>query len=272
MTDLANATTFLFVPGDRPDRFAKAASSGADVVILDLEDAVAPDNKADALRAVIEAFTASPVALSAIVRVNTHAAYLTHELAELTALVSNPSHGLLGIMLPKTETADEVQTIHRMLGLPVIALIETAAGVANAHEIARAEGVERLAFGAVDFARDIDATESAVFDFARAQIVIASRAAGLDAPIDSPCVSIDDADVIGAESRRASGFGFTAKMCIHPAQLPAVLSGFAPSVDQVAWAERVVALEGSATALDGEMIDKPVVDRAKSILRRAGHA
>lgn len=272
MTDLANATTFLFVPGDRPDRFAKAASSGADVVILDLEDAVAPDNKAIALAAVIEALTSSTVELNAVVRVNTHAAYMTPELAELSALVSNPAHGLLAIMLPKVETADEVETIYRMLGLPVIALIETAAGVANAQEIARAEGVERLAFGAVDFARDIDAIEPAVFDFARAQVVIASRAAGLDAPIDSPCVSIDDSSVITAESRRASAFGFTAKMCIHPAQLPAVRAGLAPTADQVAWAEKVVSLEGSATALEGEMIDKPVVDRAKSILRRVGRA
>jgi citrate lyase subunit beta/citryl-CoA lyase len=276
MTDLANATTFLFVPGVRPDRFAKAVASGADLVILDLEDAVAPENKGDALHAVIDALDAAPTGVEtqirAIVRINTHALYMGLDLAALGRLVGQPDHGLLGIMLPKTETADEVEAVSRLLGVPVIPLLETAAGVANANEIAHAEGVSRLAFGAVDFARDIDATESAVFDFARAQIVIASRAAGLDAPIDSPCVSIDDADVIGAESRRASGFGFTAKMCIHPAQLPAVLAGFTPTDEQVAWATQVVALEGSATALDGEMIDKPVVDRARIILRRAGHA
>lgn len=274
MTDLANATTFLFVPGDRPDRFAKAVASGADLVILDLEDAVAPENKGDALRAVIDALGVAPAGVEsqirAIVRINTHALYMGLELAALSRLVAQPDHGLLGIMLPKTETADEVVAVHRLLGVPVIALLETAAGVANANDIARAEGVSRLAFGAVDFARDLDATEPAVFDFARAQIVIASRAAGLDAPIDSPCVSIDDASVISAESHRAAGFGFTGKMCIHPKQIAHVVAGFAPTEQQMAWAQRVVALDGGAAQLDGAMIDKPVVDRAKRILERGG--
>ena len=273
MTDLAYATTFLFVPGDRPDRFAKAVSSGADAVILDLEDAVAPENKADALDAVIDALGVAPTGVAsqvrAIVRINTHALYMGLELAALSELVTKPNHGLLGIMLPKTETADEVVAVHRLLGVPVIALLETAAGIANANDIARAEGVSRLAFGAVDFARDLDATETAVFDFARSQIVIASRAAGHDAPIDSPCVSIDDAAAIRTESQRAAGFGFTGKMCIHPSQIEHVTAGFAPTDQQVAWAERVVALEGGAARLGDEMIDKPVVDRAKRILERA---
>ena len=274
MTDLASATTFPFVPGDRPDRFAKAVESGADLVILDLEDAVAPENKGDALHAVIDALGAAPAGVQAqiraIVRINSHALYMGLEVAALGRLVGQPDHGLLGIMLPKTETADEVEAVSRLLGVPVIPLLETAAGVVNANEIARAEGVSRLAFGAVDFARDLDATEPAVFDFARAQIVMASRAAGLDAPIDSPCVSIDDASVISAESHRAAGFGFTGKMCIHPKQIAHVAAGFAPTEQQIAWAQRVVALDGGAAQLDGEMIDKPVVDRAKRILERGG--
>lgn len=277
---VGNAITLLFVPGDRPDRFVKAATSGADLVILDLEDAVAPDNKVDALAAVIVALTNAPLTnadstsgatahFRAIVRVNAHSLYWGAELAALSSLVAIPNHGLLGIMLPKTELPDEAETVYRMLGLPVIALIETAAGVANALDIARAEGVERLAFGAVDFARDLDATDPSVFDVARAQIVIASRAAGLAAPIDSPCVSIDDAVVVEAEAARAAGFGFTGKMCIHPSQIAPANAGFAPTSAQVAWAERVVALEGGATALDGQMVDKPIVDRAKRILERA---
>ncbi len=277
---VAHATTLLFVPGDRPERFAKAVASGADLVILDLEDAVAPDNKVDALAHVVDALTNDPLTnadstsgapahVRAIVRVNAHSRYLGAELAALSSLVATPNHGLLGIMLPKTELPDEAETVYRMLGLPVIALIETAAGVANALEIARAEGVERLAFGAVDFARDLDATDPVVFDFARAQIVIASRAAGLVGPIDSPCVSIDEAVIVEAEAVRAAGFGFTGKMCIHPSQIAPANAGFAPTAAQIAWAERVVSLEGGATSLDGEMVDKPIVDRAKRILERA---
>ena len=269
---VAHATTFLFVPGDRPDRFAKAVDSGADVVILDLEDAVALTNKVDALAHVIDALTSSSSRVRALVRVNAHASYLAQELVALRALVAQPDHGLLGVMLPKSESAYDVEQIHRQLGLPVVALIETASGVANANDISRAQGVARLAFGAVDFARDVNATEPAVFDAARAQIVIASRAAGLAAPIDSPSVSIQDVDLVETESRRSAAFGFGAKMCIHPAQVAAVVAGFTPTDEQVAWATQVVTLEGSATQLDGEMIDKPVVDRAKSILRRKERA
>jgi citrate lyase subunit beta/citryl-CoA lyase len=269
---VAHATTFLFVPGDRPDRFAKAVDSGADVVILDLEDAVALTNKVDALAHVIDALTPGSASIRALVRVNAQATYLAQELVALRALVAQPDHGLLGVMHPKTESTNDLEAMYRELGLPVVALIETAAGIANANDIARAPGVARLAFGAVDFARDVNATEPAVFDVARAQIVIAARAAGLVAPIDSPAVSIHDFDLVETESRRAAAFGFGAKMCIHPAQVPAIVAGFTPSDDQVAWATQVVALEGSATQLDGEMIDKPVVDRAKSILRRTDRA
>ena len=271
---IANATTFLFVPADRPDRFAKAFLSGADLVILDLEDAVAPNAKVDALRAVTDAL-ASPHAdipggtLRAIVRVNADPAHLGPELEAVRKLARHPQHGLLALMVPKAERAHEIaEVISEAGGLPVIPLIETALGLVNANDIATVPGVARLAFGAVDFARDLDATEPAIFDVARAQIAIASRAAGLVGPIDSPCVSINDADVIVRESRRAAAFGFTGKMCIHPSQLEHVTAGLAPTAEQVAWAERVVSLEGGATALDGQMIDKPVVDRAKGILDR----
>lgn len=276
---IANATTFLFVPGNRPDRFAKAFLSSADLVILDLEDAVAADAKADALRAVTDALTTphegipgegeSGGTLRAIVRVNADPARLGAELEALRMVASHPQHALLGLMLPKAERAHEIAEVISLAGgLPVIPLIETALGLVNVNEIAGAPGVARLAFGAVDFARDLDATEPAVFDHARAQMVISSRAAGLTAPIDSPCVSIDEGDVIVGESRRAAAFGFAGKMCIHPSQLEHVNAGFAPTADQVAWAEQVVALEGGAAQLNGQMIDKPVVGRAKSILDR----
>jgi citrate lyase subunit beta/citryl-CoA lyase len=270
---VAHATTFLFVPGDRPDRFAKAANSGADVVILDLEDAVANHQKAHALAHVVAALT-TPHAeipggtLRAIVRVN--ADDLSGDIALLSNVGEREENGLIGIMLPKAEDEESVrQIITAMHGVPVIPLIETARGLVNVNEIAASPGVARLAFGAVDFGRDLDATDPAVFDFARAQIVIASRAAGLVGPIDSPCVSIDDTAIILAESTRARDFGFTGKMCIHPGQCAHVASGFVLTPEQVEWARKVVRLEGSATKLDGQMVDKPIVDRAKRILERA---
>lgn len=270
---VANATTFLFVPGDRPDRFAKAVASGADLVILDLEDAVANHRKADALAHVVAALTSSHAdipggTLRAVVRVN--ADQLSNDVAWLGSVNDGAEKGLRGIMLPKAEDSESIaQLVTAMRGVPVIPLIETARGLVNANKIAAVPGVARLAFGAVDFARDLDATDPVVFDVARAQIVIASRAAGLVGPIDSPCVSIDDAFVVEAEAARAAGFGFTGKMCIHPSQIAPVNAGFAPTAVQVEWAERVVAFEGGATALDGQMVDKPIVDRAKRILERS---
>jgi citrate lyase subunit beta/citryl-CoA lyase len=272
---VAYATTLLFVPGDRPDRFAKAANSGADLVILDLEDAVASQLKSDALAHVVAALTSSHAdipggILRCVVRVNNVPALLGPELDALRTVASNSNGALVGIMLPKAENAHAIADVISVVdGVPVIPLIETALGLVNANEIAAVPGVARLAFGAVDFGRDLDATEPAVFDFARTQIVIASRAAGLVGPIDSPCVSIDDNAVILAESTRARDFGFTGKMCIHPGQCTNVAKGFVLTPEQVEWARKVVKLEGSATKLDGQMIDKPIVARAKRILERA---
>jgi citrate lyase subunit beta/citryl-CoA lyase len=269
------ASTWLFVPGNRPDRFNKAMASGADVVIFDLEDAVAASEKTDARRAVGLALTQPSKdvyseCMHGVVRVNSLPELLEADLDDLKEVLKVPSHGLRGVMVPKVEDPSQVAYVVEALGdIPVIPLIETALGIVNVNAIAFATGVSRMAFGAVDFARDVDATHRSLFDSARAQIVIASAAAGLVAPIDSPCVSIRDQKVIKRETKRAAACGFTAKMCIHPEQLDTVMRGLYPSKEQVAWAVRVVELEGGATQLDGEMIDKPVVDRAKRILQRA---
>ena len=155
-------------------------------------------------------------------------------------------------------------------GLAIVALIESARGLVNAKEIAAVPGVTRLGFGAVDFGVDVDATHERVLDYARAQIVIASSAAEIAAPVDSPSLSIKDGEVVSAEALRAREFGFGGKLCIHPAQVELVHSAFAPTAEQVAWAQKVIGLEGGASQLDGVMIDKPVVDRAKRILSRVG--
>lgn len=270
---VAGAVTALFVPGDRPDRFAKAASSGADVVIMDLEDAVAPEMKQAALAAVIEALS-GPDGLRALVRVNAvGTATYEDEITALLALANHAGHGLAGIAIPKAEDPVAVQHVGEALppGLDLVPLIESAAGLVRAFELAAVPAVTRLAFGAIDFVLDIDAEAiDGVLDYVRAQLVIASRAAGVAAPLDSPSVDIRDLERVRAAARAARSFGFGGKLCIHPAQLDEVAAAFAPTAEDIAWAQRVIGASGGAVQLDGQMIDRPVTDRANRILVRAG--
>ncbi len=274
----ASAVTALFVPGDRPERFAKAAGSGADVVIIDLEDAVAEDSKSEALTAVLAALTPEreqdAAAISALVRVNP-AGSPTHdqEIHALLSLTGMQGHGLLGVVVPKAEDIAMLNALARTLParLAFVPLIESALGLVHAMEIASIESVTRLAFGAIDFALDIDADSGDRYlDHARAQLVVASRAAGIAAPLDSPSVEIKDVSMIVESARSARKFGFGGKLCIHPNQLAPVVEAFTPTEHDVSWAESVVGAEGAARQIAGQMIDRPVVERAKKILIRAG--
>lgn len=272
---VANATTLLFVPGDRPERFVKAHQSGADLIIIDLEDAVGPENKSMALNEVVTALTGSHQEipggrLTALVRIDS--AYAEEHLAAMKTISESAHHGLLGVMIPKAETAGHIKAAVSVLSadLAIVPLIESALGLVNVNDIANVPGVTRLGFGAVDFGVDTDATHERVTDYARANIVIASRATGIAAPVDSPSLSIKDVDVVSQEAQRAREFGFAGKLCIHPAQVEPVKNSFLPSAEQIAWAKEVVGLEGGASQHNGVMIDKPVVDRAKRILAQAG--
>lgn len=269
---VANATTLLFVPGDRPERFVKAHQSGADLIIIDLEDAVGPENKAMALSETVTALTTSQadIRLTALVRIDSNLA--AEHLAALKLVSEAENNGLLGVMIPKAETAQQIQDAVNELPaeLAIVPLIESALGLVNVNEIAHVAGVTRLGFGAVDFGVDTDATHERVTDYARANIVIASRAAGIAAPVDSPSLSIKDVDLVTADAQRAREFGCGGKLCIHPAQVEPVKTSFRPSEEQIAWAQEIVGLEGGASQHNGVMIDKPVVDRAKRILARAG--
>ncbi|WP_050055084.1 HpcH/HpaI aldolase/citrate lyase family protein [Pseudarthrobacter siccitolerans] len=270
------AVTALFVPGDRPDRFAKAAAAGAGVVIIDLEDAVALDAKSAALAAAVEAVAPSDggAAVRALVRVNPQGS--GHYDADITLLLSavrTPGSGLLGIVVPKAEDAGALRQLRADLPkhLALVPLVESALGVVNAVELARVPGVTRLAFGAIDFALDIDADGGDRFlDHARAQLVLASRAAGIAAPLDSPSTDIKDTGKVADSARLARNFGFGGKLCIHPAQLAAVQGTFAPAEADVEWALSVIRAEGGAAQVDGQMIDRPVTERARRILQRAG--
>jgi len=256
-----NCRSYLFVPGNRPERFDKALASGADAVIVDLEDAVPPDQKDAARRSVSGWLTAAkPV----VVRIN--AADTPWHRDDL-AVCHQP--GVSAVMVAKAERAEALAALQ--LGVPLLPLIESAAGIDQARAIAAVPGVQRLAFGAIDF--QLDLNMRATFDellFFRSQIVLASRLANVAAPIDSPSVSIDDVAEVELDAQRARRLGFGAKLCIHPRQVEAVNRSFSPTEAEVAWARRVLAIAagsgGAAVALDGKMIDKPVILRAQAIL------
>lgn len=259
--------SLLFVPASRPERFAKALAAGADGVIIDLEDAVAPADK-DSARAGLAAWLdpAHPV----LVRVN--AADTPWFVADLE-LLARP--GVSAVVLPKAEHADDILVASRAGGgLAVLPLIESALGFEQRLALAHTDMVERLIFGQIDFQADMNmrCTEEELLPF-RVALVLASRLAGIAAPIDGPCVAIDDAGVLEADALRARRLGFGGKLCIHPRQVAVVNRCFAPSAEEVAWAQRVVAADaasgGAAVAVDGKMVDRPVVLRAQGILAEA---
>jgi citrate lyase subunit beta/citryl-CoA lyase len=266
---LAAATSLLFVPGHRPDRFAKAAAAGAGAIILDLEDAVAPEAKDEAREHVVAWLTKERDGL-AVVRINAPGTPWYDDDLEAVASVDGTP-----VMLPKAETHDDVYTLVAALGefAAVLPLIETAAGVLGAREILSVPGVLRPAFGSIDLSTQlgIDPTDQQAMLFARSRLALAAAAAGVAGPLDGVNTDITDDAALARDSRHAAGLGFTGKMCIHPRQLEAVHTAFSPSEDEVAWARKVLdaAGDGAVTVLDGKMIDKPVVDRARRILARA---
>jgi citrate lyase subunit beta/citryl-CoA lyase len=256
--------TPLFVPADRPERFAKAASSGADAVIIDLEDAVGADAK-DQARSALRRQGVLPEDVDIFVRVNAQGS-VWHEddIAALSGL------RIAGIMLPKSEHAAAIETLHRATGFSVMALVESARGIAACRDIARAAGVARLAFGSIDYAADLGMAHSReTLLAARAEIVLASRLAGLPAPVDGVTMAIDDDELTADDARYAAALGFGGKMCIHPQQIAAARRGLAPSAAEMAWARRVLAApESGAVSVDGMMVDAPVRLRARNILSR----
>jgi citrate lyase subunit beta / citryl-CoA lyase len=265
------AVTALFVPGDRPDRHAKAAVSGADAVIIDLEDAVAAEGKESARQAMVAGLTSGT--LRALVRVNAAGTgWFADDLAALATVAARPGHGLAGVMVPKAADAALVaEVVARLAGLPLVALVESAVGVVRARELASVPGVTRLAFGALDFAADLGADVDAVTgQVARAEVVIASRAAGLPGPLESPSTDLRDLDRIEATSRAARQLGFAGRLCIHPVQLVPVRAGFAPTPAEVEWARSIVVVGAGVERVADQMVDRPVLERARRILRLAG--
>jgi citrate lyase subunit beta / citryl-CoA lyase len=256
--------TPLFVPGNRPDRFTKAAQSGADAIILDLEDAIPAAEKDAARRNIAVGFTTLPV----LVRIN--AVETPWFARDLEAVLQA---GVSAIMIPKAEIRSlhfQRQAAHPAFPIPVVALVETAQGLVDAAAIAALPGVERLAFGSIDYCADLGCahTRDALLA-ARSSLVLASRLAGILAPIDGVTTAIDETDRIRDDARHARDLGFGGKLCIHPKQIEASRAGLAPDQEEIAWAKRIVASGDGAVAVDGAMVDEPVRIRARNILRRA---
>jgi citrate lyase subunit beta/citryl-CoA lyase len=259
----------LFVPGDRPDRFDKAAVSGAHEVILDLEDAVAPAAKTQARDAV---FTWLAAGKRAVVRINAADTDWYAEDMELLRALSGAT-----VMLPKADAESVAQTVEMLSGRPIIALLETASAFMDLERLATTPGVARMAFGSVDFSADTGIVdEGDALTAVRTQIVMASRYAGLVAPIDGVSVEFTNVARMEQEALRSHRLGFGGKLCIHPRQVAAIHAMFKPSPQERSWATRVLAAfdasHGAATALDGKMIDKPVVERARRIVLEADAA
>ena len=290
MKEIGPVRTALFVPGNRPDRVDKAVNTAADVIIIDLEDAV-PLNQKEETRPFVAEKVRQHKDRKIIVRINA----LSTEFAR-GDLVEVVMEGLTGIMVPKLETPADVQDINTLLieaeekkeiprgSIVVIALIESALAVENAYQIASEktdpDRLFTLAFGAADFALDMgfELTKTGEeLTYPRARIAVACRAAGLDPPIDTPfMIDLKDLKALEEDTKRACRLGFQGKLCIHPNQLDICNRLFSPTEEEVEFAKKVIAAFEEAEAggvaaiqLDGKFIDYPVVARSRHILRLA---
>lgn len=273
---LASARSFLFVPADRTERLPKALASGAHGVIVDLEDAVAPQDKRGARHALLQAFAALSAADAPRVLIRVNAVATEWHADDCWLLRQLAPRGLGGAMLSKAEDAAATAAVAEAAGGAVLPLVESAAGLHAAVEVARARGVLRLAFGNLDFQVDLGmqcGPDERELDAARLQLAVASRVAGLPRPVDGVTVALDDEGRLAADISRGRRLGFGAKLCIHPRQVAAVNQQFGPTDAELAWARRVIEASrenpAGAFRLDGQMVDAPVIERARRLLEGA---
>ena len=278
--------SFLFAPGNHPRRVEKAMSLDADATILDLEDAC-PIAEKKATRAVVVAAYQKPKKCLGYVRVNAMSTEWSY--GDIVAVVQK---GIDGIILPKLESVDEIRAAEWLIsnlererglksgGFDVIPIIETAKGLANIRAICAAgTRVKRIAFGAGDFTLDLNITwtrsEAELLPY-RSECVLASRAAGIEPPIDTVWVDLKDGEGFRQSVAAIKGLGFQGKLCIYPDQVPVVNEMLAPTAAEAEWCRRVIVAfkeaekAGSASIqLDGKFIDYPIVYRAERVIAMA---
>ncbi|CDG51691.1 HpcH/HpaI aldolase [Halomonas sp. A3H3] len=268
--------SLLFVPGTRTDRITKALASGADIVIVDLEDAVALEEKASARQA-LEQFLNSTPGITLIVRINSDDGRDEENFQQDLALCTKFS-AITGVMLPKTETPEQIARASAS-GKPIWPLIETAQGLTALPKIASSPGLERLVFGALDMATDLNLEPSSpgaetVLDHCRHQLILHSRAQSLPPPIESVTPEINDLSKVEIAAKKAVEMGFSGMLSIHPKQVLAIHNAFAPDEKTLQWARYVIGeakTRGGAFQFEGQMIDAPVLSRARAILERANY-
>jgi citrate lyase beta subunit len=269
---LASARSLLFAPGNDGRKLARASGSGADGVVADLEDAVLPQNKDTARRAVLDWLRTAPAGPLRVVRVNgLDTAWGEADLAALSDARVD------AIMLPKA-TADVIGSLPEG-GAPVVALIETAAGLRRAYDVAMHQRVHALALGGADLGAELrwyPRSDGLELLHARSVLVLDSAAAGLRAPFDVVHLATRHEDSLRAEAGVARSLGLGGKLCIHPAQLDVVHEVFSPSPAEVEHARQVVEALDRATAdgsgvavVAGRLVDLPVARRARTTLRLA---
>lgn len=252
----------LFVPATRPDRFAKAARSGADAVVVDLEDAVAPEEK-DAARANVE--LAANIGCDMLLRINAiDTVWFEADCAVARACCAK------AVMLPKALDDDQVQLVAEATGKPVVALIETAEGAARIVRIAAAVGTVQLGLGTQDLAAELGCSPaSRLFDALRWDMVAASARAGIAGPIDGVSLDLANHDGLEDEARALVDIGFAGKFCIHPAQIAPLRRGLRPRLEEVERARRIIDC-GDGAGREGDiMIDAPVRRQAQRVLDAA---
>jgi citrate lyase subunit beta/citryl-CoA lyase len=253
-------TCAIYVPGSRPDRFDKAAASGADVVILDLEDSVAAADRPTAREAVARWLTAAPLP----VQVRVGAPGSDDLAADLEALP-----GDVPLRVPKVSSPSELD---RFAGREVHAILETALGIEQAFAVASHPCVATLALGEADLAVELGLSGEDAFRWVRSRVVVAARAAGLPPPMMSAYPDLRDLDGLAASCRGGRVSGFHGRTALHPSQVPVIRAAFAPTEEEVAWAAEVrAALAGGAGAgvarlADGSMVDAAMTRRADAIL------
>lgn len=263
----------LFVPGDRPERYQKALTSGADRVIVDFEDAVEEASKRGARNMLGEYLRAHPEA-AVWVRVNSPG----HHEHERDLGFCRDHDGVIGVMLPKAETKAQL-LVAAATGKSVIPIIESASGAANLADLCSAPGLERLCFGAIDMALDLGLKDGSagaltVLEHLKVAIIVQSRVHGLAPALDGVFPSINDSAGLTQAVQTASQMGFGGVLCIHPKQVADIHSALTPEASEVTWANHVLAAaetQGGAFKLDGQMIDAPVISRAKRILSTLSH-
>ncbi len=270
----AHHRSWLYLPATRPDRFGKAVASGADAVVLDLEDAVPPDRKEAARRQAAELLSAD-VPVPVYVRVNGPRTRWVRDDVDAVATGS-----VAGIRVPKVEDPAEVRTIARWLDdaaalVAVHCLIESARGVERAYDIATADPlVAGLDIGEADLAADIGAADDESLLYARSRCIVAARAAGLPPPVQAVYMNVRDLAGLRASCERGRRLGFLGRSAIHPEQVPVINEVYTPGEAEVADARAVLdaagTREGEGFVLpDGRFVDAPVIERARRTLQLA---